>query len=764
MNMNKEYKLTQTLKLVSFPVQEEVKQASGNIHHLWILDRSGSMYGVLPKVIEDMKRQVRTLQKGDALTFAYFSSKGQYGFPIKLFRIVDESSYKELDKLFDQHKSTLGMTCFSEVLGETIQTVKDAEFLNLKTSALFFSDGYANSPSQSQEYTKVREIMPKLGQVLDMFLTVAHSNYSDKQFLAEMAELCGGESVGSDSLESFTRIMDKFLRSSSMLTPRQVVKVDIPSKDIKAIFSFGDDIVNSFTPREDGLVQSSKNVWTLINEDNITGAGEFAPIEAQYASALVLARKGQVDLALEILNSAGDKYLIDKLNNAFTPAERGSVEDDIKEAVFNSDKRYLDGKVHNYLPDPNTFCILDLIELLSNDSQARFYPRHPDFKYNSIGRKPIMKEGYEKFNAYLENSCPISQFNWNKELLNLSILATVKGTVKLKDKVEIYKEVDVSNKKNGEKTQELFGLINKPKTLGDIKESFQWKNYTLIKDGFLNITKLPISASVKTLFKLQNEGLIPSVNDKNEFLEVGEKYVYTLDLTSIPIINKSIVSKDVTAKELLNSTLQELSLQAQIKVLNSLRKELAPDAPKVQNNWTEEEREFLLVSGFRDDGSYSPPSELEESTDVYDAVAFKIGIKGLSSFPSLKDMRERLTAISTYATENNVKKQPELTFAMSLMVPTLNEFDYITKSLSTKEKVQALDKKLDELKFILNKVRKTIQSTKFNLVLGHKSFTDLETSEAEQIVKFTPLPHVVGNMNPKELTGVIKINRKEIKI
>lgn len=750
--MNKEkYKLTTDLKLIKFPVQEEIKMMNNsNIHHLWILDRSGSMYGALPKIIQDLKKQARTLQKGDALSFGYFSSRGQFGFPIKLFRIVDENSFAELDKLFDQHKTTLGLTCFSEILIEAINTIKGAEFLNLKTVSLFFSDGYANDRSREEEYRKVREIMPQLGQLVDMFLSVAHTNYADKDFLSEMAELTGGESVGSDSLESFTRIMDRFLRSSSKLTPRQVVKIDVPTKDIIAIFSYGDDVVNSFVPREDGLVQSNKDVWVLTKENNLDGGDEFVPLETQYACALVLSRKGKVDLALDILNQVGDKYLIDKLNNAITPSERGVIEDEIKDVIFNENIRFRDGKVFNYLPDPNAFCVLDLIELLSNDPNARFYPRHPEFKYNSIGRKPIMREGYEKFNAYLDNSCPISSFSWNKEFLNLSILATVKGTVKLNNKVERY---DIED--NGENTVYTF---NKPSTLGDIKETYQWKNYTLVKDGFLNIEKLPISASIKTLFELRNNNLIPSQNEKGEYLEVSENRVYILDLTKLPIINKAITSQEISAKELLSNVLEENILQAQIKVLNSLRKEIAPDTPKVQNNWTEKEREFLLVSGFREDGSYSPPYDLEESTDVYDAVSFKVGIKSLSSLPSLNDLRKKMEEIKS--ADSKLKKQPELNLGMTLMAPTLENYEAQVKSLSVDDQIKWIENELTARKLVLNKIRSSIQRCKFTLLLGKKWFSDLENSEAEQTVNFS-----TSRINGKsELTGVIQIFRKEVKI
>lgn len=731
----KTYKLTEKLKLTSYKVTEEVSTLTNSIHHLWILDRSGSMNGFLPKVIDDLKKQCRTLKPGDALSFGYFSSKGQYGFPIKLFRIINEESYKELDRLFDQHKTTLGMTCFSEILNDTLETIKGASFLNMKTSCLFFSDGVANHPSREHEYKSVREIMPKLSEVLDNFLTVAHSNYADHDFLNEMAELSGGESVSSNSLESFTRLMDKYLRGVVKLTPRQLVKIDIPQDEIISVFSYSEDSFNTFKPTEKGLVQSAKNVW-VISKGSAT---EEASLDTLYGSVLALNKKGDVFSAIQVLNDTiGDTYLANKLYNAITPSERGIINDEIKDAIFDSNKRYINGKSHNaHLLQPDAFCLLDLIDLLSQDEDAKFYPRHPEFKYNSIGRKTKQKDGYEKFNAYLENSCPISNFSWNKEFLNLSVLATVKGTVKLKDTVTVLNQL---GEKDGTSFSEKI-IIEKPLTLGDIKETFQWKNYTLVKDGFLNVEKLPISASERTLRLLLEIGLIDKLYPDN----VND--IFVLDLTKIPIVNRNLIDKEVSAKNLLSNIFGENKLQAEIKVLNSLRKEIAPDQPKVQNQWTEEEREFLLLSGFREDGSYSPPIEKEDVEDYYDAVSFKTQIKGLSSLPSLSDTRKKVEEVKS--------KNKELTLSYSLMNNALNIFETESfNKLSSENKVKIIDLNLKLMKELLYKLRSDIQRDKFTLILGRKWFNDLDEMEAEQLVDF--------KVDENKLQAIIQVRRKPV--
>ena len=479
----KQYKLTDELSLSLFPVEQEVEQQNESVHHIWILDRSGSMYRTLPAVIEDLKKQARTLEDGDALSFGYFSSKGQYGFPVKVFRINGEQSFEELDKLFDMHSETMSMTCFSDVLQEASKVIDETSFLNFKTSMMFFSDGYCNSNSVSEEYELVRKILPELSPKLNMFLSVSHSNYADKEFLAEMAEMVNGESVSSDSLKAFSRIMLKYIRGVKKLTPAQVVRVDSEPNNIVSMFSFGDDIVNSFSIREDGLVQSPKDVWVIERNQQAT---DVPSVDVLYASALSLCRKGHVDLAMEVLNVVGDKKIMDKLDLSFTPSERGVAEDLIKDAIFDPKARLLDGKVENYLPDPNKFCLLDFLELLSDDEEVRILPKHKEFEYNPIGRPRKVKEGYQKFNTYVENACPIEGLTWNKEFLNLSMRIKVKGSVYVPDTMTV--------EKDDEKV-----TLTRPNTLTGLRESFQWRNFSIVKDGFCNIRQITYPSKPKDI-------------------------------------------------------------------------------------------------------------------------------------------------------------------------------------------------------------------------------------------------------------------------
>jgi tol-pal system protein YbgF len=71
---------------------KEVKVAKG-LNHIFIYDRSGSMYGLLDTLISDLKTRLRTVPVGDTVTIGYFSSPGEFRFPLKGLKISGKGDY-----------------------------------------------------------------------------------------------------------------------------------------------------------------------------------------------------------------------------------------------------------------------------------------------------------------------------------------------------------------------------------------------------------------------------------------------------------------------------------------------------------------------------------------------------------------------------------------------------------------------------------------------------------------------------------------------
>ena len=73
-------KIRSDLFLVHAPSKGKTAAPAANTNHLWLFDRSGSMYGLLHNLIHDLKDLVRTLKQGDTVTLGWFSGPGEYNY------------------------------------------------------------------------------------------------------------------------------------------------------------------------------------------------------------------------------------------------------------------------------------------------------------------------------------------------------------------------------------------------------------------------------------------------------------------------------------------------------------------------------------------------------------------------------------------------------------------------------------------------------------------------------------------------------------
>ena len=106
-----------------------------------------------------------------------------------------------------------------------------------------------------------------------------------------------------------------------------------------------------------------------------------------------------------------------------------------------------------------------------------------------------------------------------------------------------------------------------------------------------------------------------------------------------------------------------LKAQARAKVLNHYKKEHFPKVSMgLAQQYGGDAAEWLKGVGITD-GGFNPKSEGAEVSDVYMAKELKTGIKGLSSLPSVNDVRKQMD------------KGGKLTPGAALMAPTLAEYD-----------------------------------------------------------------------------------------
>jgi hypothetical protein len=195
--------------------------------------------------------------------------------------------------------------------------------------------------------------------------------------------------------------------------------------------------------------------------------------------------------------------------------------------------------------------------------------------------------------------------------------------------------------------------------------SFIFRNYAVIKDGLVNIAKLPVRVTKGTHEKLITAG----VQGINHPVFITDPTVdLVIDLQKLPIINRKMV-KDVSAKVFFETQYNLLQAQAEQKVYNSFSKDLLPSKKSegFVEKYGEDAATWLKEQGFTDYSGFSPKTVQAEAVDFYMGKELKVNLKGLSSLPSLNELRKQIA-------------KGKVNAAGSLMLSTFNLVEGFLKS------------------------------------------------------------------------------------
>ena len=125
------------------------------IHHVLVVDTSGSMTGELGDVVSDLKQNLPTLLNDrDTLTLVWFSGRGQWGVAFEGVQVSKVSDFRPVYQTLDKELRPRGLTGFLEPLEEIAQIKKR---LAIQTgsdvvSLIFMSDGCENQWPTEQVY------------------------------------------------------------------------------------------------------------------------------------------------------------------------------------------------------------------------------------------------------------------------------------------------------------------------------------------------------------------------------------------------------------------------------------------------------------------------------------------------------------------------------------------------------------------------------------------------------------------------------------
>lgn len=651
------------------------------VNHIWLIDRSGSMYSELKKLIANLKQLHRTLDYNDTLSIGWFSSQGMYRFPIKGFRLTSEQDHQKLDTELDQYSHSLNLTCFSEILQDTLTVIEELSFVSDRFSLWLFTDGYPVVNNQRKEEADIEVAMTQLSYKLCNAQLVGYGEYYNKHLMSLMALWVGAELRHASDESSYSAAMSDFIESSTG-TPK--IKVEL--LDRLPLYVFTDDTVscpvlandedNNGKLIPDVLVNPGNDYIYYISNKPIPGSVEVIITEDNYktesiikgalAGAVILNQALRTDLAIELLSTIGETHFLHRLSNCFTPQEHGEAEAYIQNHL-KLDLDYIEPFNKSYIPKADETCVIDIINGLL-EKEAKLAVVHQEFKYKASGRKSVIRAGYPTFHPYY-TLADLTNITWNSSKLNLSLLAKIDGYIKLPE--------------------------GEAKKLGlqPFYSTFVWRNYTLIKDGNLWTSRLPVSCS----------------NDM-ESVEV-------LALNNYPLINKIIAEAAAvpgTAQRLADMVVEDTVLGAYIKTYKYY---LDKSYTTVQSDLTPEQKAYLASVGVGDNG-FNPPSDPVEATDYYMAKTFDLKVAGWSSLPKVKDVEVKMDG----GTHKWKETEKIVSSAISLMKLSTQNCDESVVNGWLNSQIKTLKKR--QLK-----LRSDIQSIKLSVLLGHRWFPEFSSRQ-----------------------------------
>ena len=609
------------LEKITIRKDEVVEAKRVPTHFIFVLDNSGSMYGVIEDMKTDLKNKLSTMvEPDDVVSIITFSSSRDCQVVLKDWEVRNIAlDIKNFQTAIDKHVSARGCTCFNEPLEEAKEIKTKSKYDNLPTSVLFLTDGYHNDGGSKKE---VLQVVEDLSKVVDNFVVGEYGEYCDHKFLMEIIEKASENTVASHLYQENMRYFEPTIHAFIKNEVLSVKKVEVDIKNNKLPFVFYKDkrfnVVNgkAFVPEDVPYIVNY--TWDISNDDTKNW-------EMLYSLIYHLASTRNIDELYKVLEKSGDKYVVNMVVNAFG-TEFTKATEYIKEAITDESLRNVEWVEYGLVPDKNAYCVLDLIADLQ-DHEAELLVGSEDFEYKRISRKMVQASSVvtEEEKAMLKNSkdlenlqslkyelkftptnkeLPTSFDNltWNSSRANLSVLATQYGSV------------DVSV------------VPNCPKGIKDIPV-VRFRNFTLVQDGRKNMIKLPV--------RMKDYSWL---NGKVPYETKGDYVV--LDISKLPTLNRASVDS-LSGKKFLDFVGFLEEIKAELKVANYLKKELEPDNTKSYAIiYGQEVADWLKTIGITDWG-FAPKMLQDESTDSYVAQKLKIAVKGLSALPKVEDILDK---------------------------------------------------------------------------------------------------------------------------
>lgn len=679
------------MSIVTIKLAQETSTIAIPTHRIMVVDCSGSMSGELPKLRKQLKNKLTLMvEPNDSLSIIWFSGSGQCGVVFDDIQISSAADLSKVHTAIDRFLVPVGLTAFTPPLEKVLEVIANAS--GKPVSLSFMTDGYSNVGTKRD----IIQACAKIAEVVDSTTFIEYGYYCQHDLLVEMAEETGGTVIQSTSFDNYVDHLDRILKGRT--TGKRKVLENILAEFVVGIT---DDSVIIAKPIS-GKVTLPPNTISVAYQ----GTGGISTAQGSAAMVSALINKGKMNDAIDIAAEIGDVELFAALENAFSRqdyARAAQLATDFatgKKILYSTAPKSTTLKI-----DPNAYNVLTLLMDLAEQEGNFLNISHPDFKYTAISQKretvPDENGFVPKFtDTAKEVKGAINALKFDEDRPNVSILVRRVGTVALP--------------KND------YGF--------DTFDTFIWRNYAIVRDGIVNVDKLPVILS-KASYDLLVQNKV--INSATEPFKVNQTYV--IDLTKMSVINRNMAAP-TTAAKMFETQFELFKLKCEQKVLGNSYEKAEVSADFVAQ-YGQEGTEFLKKYGITP-GGFGPKSvAAAEQGDAWIAKVLEIKLSSLSSVPKIDDVREAIT------------KGKKLTPSQQCVQMALKKYDHDM----TAEEAEKTHK---EIIAKTRALRKEIVMTKFGVILGRNWFCDFANLEENTM----EMDFGLGKM----ITGTALLTDKEV--
>lgn len=565
-------------------------------NHVAVIDTSGSMYHDLPSIRKHLKNIISVVAKPeDTFSVIYFSGKNQCGIVFEDVLVSNTATVTMMHQAIDRHLTPKGMTCFVDPIDLALTLDVDPSKVN---NFIMMTDGYDNSSKKSDILESVKKLSGKFHSVS----FIEYGYYADRDLLAKMAESVNGTHIFADGVVSYENALEKLVSNT---VTESSIEVDVNKKAKHCIYVINNKI-NIITVNDGVAVvpESVTKVYSIMPNDILS---KHLSEEHLYLVLYYAAKTTNSKLIMDCLQALGDVSLFNLYQNAFTKQELSIFEIAAEGAALDPNLRYVDGKDLNIVPDKNAKTVVDLLDTLSKTTGVKLITSSPLFKYKSIGRKSTYENELPKFIPNPDIGVNMNKLVFNSERPNVSINTVINGTIELPENEFSLESVD----------------------------SHIFRNYTIIRDGILNVNELPVTIPTDNIDIL-------SEFPNHKVLSDSDNSVYvSFDLTKMPVINRKMV-ESVCLDDYIEIVASLETAKANLKVVNDMTKDSGDKSAGLKDIFGEEQAAWLSSIGIRDYGFSKVGGKSEEVSDEYESIHVISKIKGLSSLPSIKAVQTKI--------------------------------------------------------------------------------------------------------------------------